>query len=324
MQSRHSSWRFLASVLGMFALAGCATSPDEIVDEAIGKIRDTAYEAPSVDWPRERERARAILAQGGSTHDAITSLLHALKDGHSFHLVAQRRTEILDNPRVDDIEIPSRLVEGHGYVAIPTYVGNDRERMRKYARGIHARIRAISASGACGWIVDLRGNGGGNMYPMILGVAPLLGPGELGAFKGRKHREPWSIEKVAQPIMSPDEIPAPTLGHEPVAVLIGQGTLSSGEAVAVSFKGRPATRFFGQPTGGKSSGNEGVALSDGSMMLVMAGLMADRQGIVYGGPIPPDEAAGLAGVGDEVSLAAAVHWLGNQRCAPQAPHKEIK
>ena len=302
----------LAATLAVLAALGCARSPEGLVDEAIEKIRKNAYEAPSVDWSREREIARKILAQGGSSHDAITSLLHALKDGHSFHIDAQRRIELLDNPRTDDIEIPSRFIEGHGYVALPTYLGNDRARMRAYAGGVHDRIRELSAKGACGWIVDLRGNGGGNMYPMILGVAPFLGPGELGAFQGRKAREPWSLEKVAQPIMPNDEVPPPTLALEPVAVLVGPGTLSSGEAAAVSFKGRPATRFFGQPTGGKSSGNEGVALSDGSMMLVMTGLMVDRRGNVYGGRIQPDELVGLAGVNDEESLAAAVHWLGNQ------------
>jgi len=32
-----------------------------------------------------------------------------------------------------------------------------------------------------GWIVDLRGNGGGNMWPMLAGVGPVLGEGVVGS-----------------------------------------------------------------------------------------------------------------------------------------------
>jgi hypothetical protein len=40
-----------------------------------------------------------------------------------------------------------------------------------------------------GWIVDLRGNSGGDMWPMVAGLGPIIGDGVLGAFvapDGRK------------------------------------------------------------------------------------------------------------------------------------------
>lgn len=40
----------------------------------------------------------------------------------------------------------------------------------------------LDAPDLVGWIVDLRGNGGGNMWPMIAGVGPVLGEGTAGAF----------------------------------------------------------------------------------------------------------------------------------------------
>ena len=303
---------------------GCAPQPERLVDEAIEKIQARAYNAQAVDWQRERERARAILAEGGSTHAAVASLLAALKDGHSFHIGAVQRKEALDNPRIGDFGIESRLVEGHGYVAVPTYAGNDRARMRGFVAEIDGRIKALASSGACGWIVDLRGNGGGNMYPMILGLASMLGPGRLGSFSGRSEQKEWSIETVAEPILAASEIPPPALAAQPVAVLVGPMTASSGEAVAISFIGRPSTRLFGQPTRGKSSGNVGVLLSDGSMMLVMSGLMADRKGVVYGGPIPPDEVVGPYTAEGSAPIAAAVRWLEKSGCAPQVPQNQIK
>lgn len=40
-----------------------------------------------------------------------------------------------------------------------------------------------AARGTCGWIIDLRGNTGGNMYPMLSGLAPLL-PDDMTASSG--------------------------------------------------------------------------------------------------------------------------------------------
>lgn len=50
------------------------------------------------------------------------------------------------------------------------------------------------AAGACGWIVDLRDNLGGNFHPMVEAAAPLLDGGKVGAFVDPDgHRTPWTI-----------------------------------------------------------------------------------------------------------------------------------
>ncbi len=48
------------------------------------------------------------------------------------------------------------------------------------AESIQQAIRAADHDGLIGWIVDLRGNGGGNMWPMIAGVGPVMGEGIIG------------------------------------------------------------------------------------------------------------------------------------------------
>jgi hypothetical protein len=40
------------------------------------------------------------------------------------------------------------------------------------------------------------------------------------------------------------------IDETPVAVLIGEGTISAGEFTTISFRGRPNTRFFGKPSRG--------------------------------------------------------------------------
>jgi carboxyl-terminal processing protease len=84
--------------------------------------------------------------------------------------------------------------------------------------------------------------------------------------------------------------PAITIGGmPPVALLIDGDTLSSGEALAVAFRGRPNTRFFGQRTYGLASANRDFPLIDGARLQLTVALDADRNGKIYANGIFPDE-----------------------------------
>jgi carboxyl-terminal processing protease len=74
-----------------------------------------------------------------------------------------------------------------------------------------------------------------------------------------------------------------------IAVLINNKTASSGEAIAVAFKGLPRIRFFGDKTCGLTTGNSSIALFDSSMIFLMTVVYADRDSTVYGIPIIPEE-----------------------------------
>ena len=90
-----------------------------------------------------------------------------------------------------------------------------------------------------------------------------------------------------------------------VAVLTDALVASSGEAVAVSFRGRPNTRSFGGATCGLSTANSGFRLSDGATLQLTTALMADRNRAAYGVPIVPDETVSSDG---EV-VQRAIAWL---------------
>jgi C-terminal processing protease CtpA/Prc len=102
-------------------------------------------------------------------------------------------------------------------------------------------------------------------------------------------------------------------GTPEVAVLIDRSTGSSGEAIAVAFRGRPHTRFFGEHTQGSSTVNETFALSDGASMWLTIGVQADRAGKQYPSGLAPDVAvpsgnAILPPAQDPV-VQAALNWL---------------
>jgi C-terminal processing protease CtpA/Prc len=73
-----------------------------------------------------------------------------------------------------------------------------------------------------------------------------------------------------------------------VAVLFDRGTSSSGEAVAISFAGRPHARSFGEHTSGFSTANQNVPLPDGAMLLLCSSVEADRTGRRYPDGLDPD------------------------------------
>jgi carboxyl-terminal processing protease len=104
---------------------------------------------------------------------------------------------------------------------------------------------------------------------------------------------------------------------KPIAVLLSGRTASSGEIVAISLKGRAATRFFGEPTYGATTANESYRIS-GTSYLTIAGLQdADRNQVAYKTHLTPDV---LISGGDnfldltqDAKVMAALQWLKKAR-----------
>jgi len=100
----------------------------------------------------------------------------------------------------------------------------------------------------------------------------------------------------------------------PLAVLIGPQTASSGEAVAVAFRGRPHTVIFGQRSRGLSTSNNQFRLSDGAILNLSVSVFADRQGRRYGDELDPDVAVPSAD-----AQAVAAGWIRHRGEPHRAP-----
>ena len=99
-------------------------------------------------------------------------------------------------------------------------------------------------------------------------------------------------------------------------MLHGPRTASSGEAVAIAFRGRPLTRSFGLPTAGLSTANAGFGMSDGGVIVLTVATDVDRNGTIYGAAVEPDERASwtVANPTDasDGAAQAAIAWLREQ------------
>lgn len=186
------------------------------------------------------------------------------------------------------------------YIDIPGVVGGG----GSFDSDAVAAIRAVDAAPICGWVVDLRRNVGGNMWPMLHALRPILGEGN--PFTYRFGKGPMSQD----PVYSLRQ-PAPAL-----AVLTSRLTVSSGELVTIAFRGPSTTRTFGEATGGLSTSNMSFPMVDGAVLVVTVSRPADRLGRAYGGPIEPDQPIPIdwtrIGSDDDPVIAAAVRWLREQ------------
>ena len=158
---------------------------------------------------------------------------------------------------------------------------------------------------AKGVIVDLRENTGGNMYPMITAVSPLLPDGVILKFKSRDKTMPITLEYVVRSYVSPDsigKIPSST----PVAILTNAHTGSSGEATLLCFRGLDNVKTFGTPTAGYASSNITHILADGYLLAITRSCDVARTGEVFcNDPIDPD-------VLTETPVEEAVLWINSE------------
>lgn len=310
------------------------------IQEAITLVRPAAYRSAEVDWAALETDLLARSSDARDTVDLLpvySHLLEALGDHHSFVQVdpALREAYKARHGREFDADVV-RPVQTSAFimrrdrtartlalgvaeaelVTAPKVFGGGQD-ARDYADAVFGHVAAASDR-ACAYVVDLRGNVGGNVWPMKAGLSALLGEAwlnaddyarfENGAFliNEGEHRD-----RVAARVS--DWRPLPRLADIPVAVLIDDGVASSGEGIALAFSGRVNTRFFGQGTAGVASSNEGFLLSDGVNLVVTTDMMRDRDSRTWPDGRPPDvqvmAGEGSAGDPDDAVVEAAKTWL---------------
>ncbi|MET7442527.1 S41 family peptidase [Streptomyces sp. NPDC005481] len=276
---------------------GMAPTARTYLSKALGIMEKHSLNRHKLDWAVIRSKAfrRASAAQKPSdTYPAIRSALAALGDHHSTFWDPEQADEVLGTPTTtfDDLEGRS-LKNGIAYISLPGVDGS-RETHDAYVRQGRKAVAEADGDGACGWVVDLRRETGGGIWPVLAVAGPILGDGTVGmSVDADGNKSVWSIRNGApyEDGKSAGWSAGRSLStsRPPVAVLTGRQTRSAGEAVTVAFRGRPDTRSFGEPTAGVPTGNAAYRLPDGARLILTGAKDADRTGRTYDEPIPPDE-----------------------------------
>jgi carboxyl-terminal processing protease len=289
------------------------------LDHALSLMRQHVVDRNRVDWPVIRDGALELARgaqQPAQTYPAIDHALAAIGNPHSVLVRPPDQARIAAQ---DALALPraSLVDDRFAQLVIPSFAGSD-QGVEHYVRAGVAAVRDMDAAGACGWIVDLRDDKGGNMWPMIAVLAPLLGDGVLGAFvEPDGARTEWTASAGQVTLGGTATTTAPnqvTLTHPnpPVAVLISDQTASAGEAALIAFLGLDRVSTFGRPTAGYATANEGYPLADGAMLLLTTAYDVDRTGRRYDNtPIPPDHLL-PHNASPGTTLLAASTWLRTQ------------
>lgn len=226
-----------------------------------------------------------------------------------------------------------------GYVWYPPYTGTTPV---GHIDSTVAVIRTLDQSSPCGYVLDLRFNYGGSIFPMMAGLAPLFGNapasstlrgvggwvdytqattviflqnGAVGAADAST-----GYSELVYAATSPYTLKR---ANTPVAVLIDSLTASAGEFITLGFRGGPVpVRVFGEPSYGVTTTPYYHDFADGAFLNITAGVMMDRTGQLYGGKLTPDQYVvgtnfrsllpSQAATTPDAVVTAAVAWLNTQ------------
>lgn len=301
---------FAANVFGQ-------TNPKEILDEVFKKSKEISLYSSKINWEELQKVVYAKAENAKTINDlkpAFETLLNGLSDKHGKIINAKDYSTIANftdfknlnhadkRPRdsktwdiLNDtsLQFSYKILKGNfGYLKIVGIAPN--VDVNKESKKIRDAIIELSNKKIDKWIIDLRSNRGGNMNPMMAGIAPLVGDGIVGGLvklKGEKQFD-WEIKDGnfiyggSQVVTLPNTLKFKKLPK--IAVLTSRWTVSSGEVVATTLKGRPNTKFFGEATGSYTTNNSWEIINGEVIVVISTGVFADRNGTAYEINIPVD------------------------------------
>lgn len=312
-----------------------------LLDEAIEVLSTRPLGHEKLDWKSVRKELEGTLGPDASTaaaHAAISAAVAKLNDPHAKFTPppelqppqpaptkpSSAPPEASPRPAIPSTPEGRMLDDQIAYLVVPGCAAPDVRGLRAYARAAAAEVHRLSESKPKAWVIDLRLNGGGNVWPMLLGLRPLLGDGPcMTMIKGDQIESRFGVDSTGSWIdwgnakgreaqlgwggTAPTTI-API--SERIAILLGPWTMSSGESLAISLAGRENTRTFGEKTAGLTTVTNYFALADGSVLNLPVAWMGDRRGRAVTGPIEPAETVSFGDwpSPDDAAARAARAW----------------
>ncbi len=233
-------------------------------------------ELKKVDWAEltQRYRDKALAADDPKKFAKVTGeMLGEFQDLHiwidldgqripSFCSVAKPNydmrfvdKELKSVERIGNLGIVGHGPDGFVYIRVESLAGISSEHLSAMVAGIGQHLDAP------GFVIDLRANGGG-AEPAAAAIAGMFTDQEV-VYARQKFRNgdlPGDFVENSPRVLHPT-------GKEsfsgPVVCLIGPGTVSSGEGMAMMMKALPGCTLVGQPTRGASGNPQPVPLPNG-------------------------------------------------------------
>lgn len=275
------------------------------VTKALKIMKNKSVNKSKVNWDEifdktliEASKAKTIK----ETYPIIRNALSSLNDSHSNFYPEDVVKAYTLGYKATGQEFPvikSEMLENkYAYISLPDIGSFNKDDWNLYINTFYAKVNDLQKRKPKGWIIDLRGNFGGMLYPMYAAIAPFLddknivgtkdaeGKIEFYNYKDAKFYEGSTATQMFQLIHK-----EPKSVKRPVAVLVDKVTGSSGEFITAAFVSQKNVKIIGTNTQGLTSGNQEYKLSDGSYLVLTTGNIVDRTGKEYakiGEGISPD------------------------------------
>ena len=276
--------RISTLLLTILYVISCSSPNETYVRDAIQHMDRKGIYAEGEEWEAARKEA---LSQDPETLEEAQEIINKaakIAGGKHSYLMPADKAQAREKRSNEEVSPNVTMREdGICMIQLPAFAGDD-ENCLRYALTVLDSI-PDTMKGVC---IDLRGNHGGNMYPMIAAVHRFLPDDIFLKFKMRRRFQsvmPINKEFVAKVVGIDIE---PRIDC-PVAILTDEATASSGEAVLLSFRGLDNARVFGSPTAGYASANESIIFYNGSILALTISCNIARTGEVFcEDPIVPD------------------------------------
>ena len=297
---------------------------NEFANEITGIIKQNSIYTDSLNWNKIDAEIKEIskgindVDEAQIISDYLIKELKNVGDNHSFiqsKITTQNYGRINSTSEKPESKIINNKI---GYVKVPGFTSTNKVLSLQFADTIQNLIQNIDKQKPIKkWIVDLRNSKGGNMYPMIAGLGPLISNGILGYFVNQKEKkenfEAWfysngkagtAENRILVDVKNPYLL---KYKNPKIAILINSKTSSSGEMTAISFIGKSNVKIFGRQSGGYTTGNVTYQLSNGTSLVLAATYITDRTKKKYLKGITPD--VKVDSVNEEDTLKSAISWL---------------
>ncbi len=304
-----------------------------LIDTSIALMKEYSIMTDSVNWidmkKQMLERTHG-LNDSADLQNAMDFLYRSLNDPHgNFRYKGKRFGWFPKMPPVDaslgkefdkgDLVKIQMLPNKMGYLRIPSMSNAVRDSL---VRHLNDSLCYLLAQHIKGLVIDLRVNGGGSMWPMVLGVQQILGDGVVCSMLASHESLNVSIKSNAIYIDTAKKLslkPAcfTDATKLPVVLITSFETASSGEALLTSFIGRPNTTVLGVPTQSLTTGLGRHKINDYAEIAIAGTYMKDRNGKVYKTAIQPDiymdTVNKMNDIPHDEKVLAAVKWLTKQQ-----------
>ncbi len=312
----------------------------QILDTVISKSKEISYYTKIVNWDSLSNKMYIAAKDAKKIDDlkpAFEILLNGLRDHHGmirkssngkiiahFSDYKNKRTRNKREYSSENWKIVNNVNSRYEYALLPNQIGylkivgiGPNIDGQKEAERIRNSLTELCENKVNKWIIDLRYNGGGNINVMLAGIAPLLDTKTVVQIQDANKDILFTGDIIKNDFwyagINVHEIgKKPKIKNPKIAILTSRWTTSSGEFVAVAFKGQKNTKFFGEPTEGKTTNNSWEIINNEIALVISTGVYCDRNGNVYVDNVKPDKEIAFEveeNKEKDKGIIEAINWL---------------